>query len=91
MVLTEPRDCWLPNKLFAVLYSAALAIVVLAALLGLGSSTVNAGPALLILIYGLVGGLVIFKGMSIMRCPSKVLIAATLFVPMVIFLDKMVF
>ncbi len=91
MVVSEPRECWLPNNLFRIVYAVVLAVVAAAVLYGYADQGINAGPILIMLVFGLVGGLVPLKGISITRCPSKVLLLGTLFIPAVIVLDRLLF
>ncbi len=80
----EPRECWIPNKMFIGLYIAGMMGLIALSLFG-GASK---GLLTLAIVYGLLGSLMFFKNISIVCCPSRILLGATAFIGVTTFIDK---
>ncbi len=80
-----------PNKLFVSLYGASILGLMVAVVADLLDKGVSGGVLSLMLIFALLGSLVLFKGISLLRCPSKVLVGGILFIALSVYLDTQVF
>jgi hypothetical protein len=86
--LSEPKECWIPNKMFSMMYVAGIIGMIMLSISGILDAKTSAGLFTLTIIYGLVGSLMFFKRISIVRCPSKVLLGAIAFISVTAFIDK---
>ncbi len=84
----EPRECWVPNKAFLAIYLAGIMGLIGLSMSGALNPKASTGLFTLTIIYGLLGSLMFFKKISIVRCPSKVLLGAAAFIGITAFIDK---
>ncbi len=84
----EQKECWIPNNMFLALYVAGIVGMILLALSGTLNPKASTGLITLTIVYGLFGSLMFFKKISIVRCPSKVLLGAAVFIGITAFIDK---
>jgi len=84
----EQKECWIPNKMFLALYITGIAGMILLSLSGTLDPKASTGLMTLTIVYGLFGSLMFFKKISIVRCPSKVLLGAAVFIGITAFIDK---
>jgi len=84
----EPRECWVPNKMFLAIYLAGIVGTIVLSMSGLLNPKASTGLLTLTIVYGLLGSLMFFKKISIVRCPSKVLLGAAVFIGITAFIDK---
>ena len=86
--VSEPKECWIPNRMFLAMYIIGIISMVLVSLSGLLDRQASTGLFTLTVVYGLLGSLMFFKSISIVRCPSRVLLGAVAFVGVTAFIDK---
>ena len=91
MTLLEPRECWLPNKLFVSMYLTGLISLSLLAVSGIVNRQLSESAYSLTIVLLLMGGLALMKNISIIRCPSKVLVSGIIFMAVTSFLDATYF
>lgn len=91
MTLDEPNPCWLANRLLLLTY--AVGVVSVFAFAGTRGFESLWSPETLTLsmIFALLGGLMLFKGISILKCPSKVILGSTFFVVVASLIDSTLF
>jgi hypothetical protein len=91
MKILEPKECWLPNKLFVSMYLTGLISLSLLAATGVVNRQLSESAFSLAIVLFLMGGLALMKNISIIRCPSKVLVSGILFMGVTAFLDASYF
>lgn len=88
MTLNEPNECWLPNRLLMISYTIGVIGMIVASVFK-GIDTVLAPQTLMLcLVFALLGGLALFKGISILKCPSKVILGGAIFVAVTTLVDS---
>lgn len=86
-MIYNARECQFPNHMFIALYTVGLvALIAFNAI----NQTISTGGLALIIVFGLLGGLALLKNISIIRCPTKVLIGAMAFISATAVIDKYV-
>jgi len=91
MTLLEPRECWLPNKLFVSMYLTGLISLSALAVSGVVSRQLSESAFSLTIVLLLMGGLALMKNISIIRCPSIVLVTGIVFMATTSFLGATFF
>ncbi len=91
MTLLEPRECWLPNKLFVSMYLIGLIALSLVAVSGMVNRQLSESAFSLTIVLLLMGGLALMKNISIIRCPSIVLVSGIVFMAATSFLGATYF
>ncbi len=91
MMMNDSRECVVTDKLFVSLYGIAIVGLVVAVVADLLNKGVSGGVVSLMLVFGLLGSLVMFKGISLLRCPSRVLVGGILFIALSVYLDTQIF
>jgi lysylphosphatidylglycerol synthetase-like protein (DUF2156 family) len=91
MTTLEPRECWLPNKLFISMYFTSLISLSLLAVSGIVGRQLSESAFSLVIVLLIMGGLSLMKNISIIRCPSKVLVTGLLFMGVTSFLGATYF
>jgi hypothetical protein len=91
MKILEPKECWLPNKLFVSMYLTGLISLSLLSVTGVVNRQLSESAFSLAIVLFLMGGLALMKNISIIRCPSKVLVSGILFMGVTAFLDASYF
>ena len=91
MTITDQKECLLPTRLLIGITAISLSIIVVAGITGMATSILSPKVISLVLVFGLISSLVLFKNISILRCPSKVLVSGLAFVALSAFLDSTVF
>ncbi len=84
----EPRECWIPNKMFIGLYVTGILGLIALSLSGMLDGSASSGLLTLTIVYGLLGSLMFFKKISIVSCPSRILLGAAAFIGVTAFIDK---
>lgn len=88
MTLTEPKECWLPNQLLVLSYTiGVISMVVISMLKGI-ETVLTPQTLALCLIFALLGGLALFKGISILKCPSKLILGGAVFTAVTALVDS---
>jgi hypothetical protein len=91
MNLLEPKECWLPNKLFVSMYLTSLSSLALLAIPGVVTRQLSESAFSLAIVLLIMGGLSFMKSISIIRCPSKVLVTSMVFMGVTSFLGATYF
>jgi len=91
MTLLEPKECWLPNKLFISMYLTSLFSLALLAIPGVVTRQLSESAFSLAIVLLIMGGLSFMKNISIIRCPSKVLVTSMVFMGVTSFLGATYF
>jgi hypothetical protein len=91
MTLDEPKECLIPNKLLGAFYAVGTSLIFVLGLAGLFSGNINRGVIILALLYALLGGLVLFKSVSLVRCPTKIVLGGVLYVSVMALLNVWMF
>ena len=87
-LIIDPGECWVPNKMFLALYIAGIVGMIVLSMSGMLDPQVSTGLFAMTIVYGLLGSLMFFRKISIVRCPSKVLLGAAAFIGVTAFIDK---
>ncbi len=84
-MIYESKECLIPNKMFIALY-----VIGLIGLIGFSfaNQALSASVITLAVVFSLLGGLAMLKNISIIRCPTKVLIGAIAFITTTAVIDK---
>ena len=88
MTLNEPKECWLPNRLLMLAYTVGVIGMVLSSVFKGIDTVLTPQTLMLCLIFALLGGLALFKGISILKCPSKVILGGAIFVAVTALVDS---
>ncbi|MGV6816254.1 MAG: hypothetical protein ACWA44_03170 [Thiotrichales bacterium] len=84
-MILNAEECQFPNRMFIVLYTVGLAALITLSVI---NQSISTGGLALIIVFGLLGGLALLKNISIIRCPTKVLIGAMGFITATAVIDK---
>ncbi|MGV6859942.1 MAG: hypothetical protein ACWA5X_13350 [bacterium] len=91
MTITENKECAMPTRIVNLIIAVSLSVFVVASLTGLLGQFISAKTITLALIFSLVSSVLVFRNISILKCPSKVLLSGIAFVAVTAFLDSTVF
>ncbi|RUM93684.1 MAG: hypothetical protein DSZ28_07160 [Thiothrix sp.] len=91
MTILESKECWLPNKLFVSMYLTGLISLSLLAVSGIVNRQLSESAFSLTIVLFLMGGLALMKNISIIRCPSQVLVSGIVFMATTSFLGAKYF
>lgn len=88
MTINELKECNIPNRLLMLTYTAGVVGMVVISILK-GVETVLTPEALTLgLVFVLLASLALFKGISILKCPTKVILGGAVFVAITSFVDS---
>ena len=88
MTLNEPKECWLPNRLLMLAYTVGVVGMILTSVFKGVDTVLKPQTLMLCFVFALLGGLALFKGISILKCPSKVILGGALFVAVTALVDS---
>lgn len=90
MVCTE-KQCFVPDNMLKVIYSIGVGLLFLLIVVNFFIQFTGPGIFVLAFIYALLGGLMVFKKISIVCCPAKVLIVGVAYIFAMAALNKLLF
>ncbi len=91
MTITEQKECLMPTRIVNAVIAISLSVIVVASMTGFLTQMISAKTITLALIFSLMSGVIVFRNISILKCPSKVLLSGMAFVAVTAFLDSTVF
>lgn len=84
-MIYDSRECQIPNQMFMALYTVGLIALISLSVI---NESISTGSLALTIVFGLLGGLALLKNISIIRCPTRVLIGAMGFIAATATIDK---
>lgn len=88
MTYNELKECLIPNRLLLLSYTAGVAGMVVISILKGVEVILTPEVIALSLVFTLLASLVLLKGISILKCPSKVILGGAVFVAITAFVDS---
>ena len=90
MVCTDAR-CFVSEQTLKTIYSIGIGLLGTLFLVDLFTQKIEHGVFVLAFIYALLGGLIVFKKISIVCCPAKVLLVGVAYISMMAGLNTLMF
>ncbi|HHJ20612.1 MAG TPA: hypothetical protein ENJ84_12455 [Gammaproteobacteria bacterium] len=91
MFTLESTECGKPDKTFITLYIVGMAGLILAAASGTLSGSLTASTLMMAIIFSILGGVALLRDISIVKCPTRILVGAVIFIAVTAILDANVF
>ena len=90
MVCTDTQ-CFVTEKTLKTIYTLGVVLLGTLLLIDLFTQAIGSGVFVLAFIYALLGGLMVFKKISIVCCPAKILIVGVVYISAMAGLNTLMF
>lgn len=90
-ICESKRQCWIPNRFFGFMYMSGWVLIAIMAAM---SDRTGIGVEAIVsfcVAYFMLGGVILFSRMSILACPSKVLVVGVFFMFIASFLHVYIY
>jgi len=84
-------QCFVPDRALKVIYSIAVGLLALLVVVDIFTQKIESSVFVLAFIYALLGGLMVFKKISIVCCPAKVLLIGVAYISIMTLLNTSFF
>ena len=90
-MVCSDTQCFVPEKTLKIIYSIGVGLLILLVVVDLFTQKIEPGVFVLAFIYSLLGGLMVFKKISIVCCPAKILLVGVAYISIMAILNTYFF
>lgn len=86
-MVCSDTQCFVPEKTLKIIYTIGVGLLALLVVVDLFTQKIEPGVYVLAFIYALLGGLMVFKKISIVCCPAKILLVGVMYISIMTILN----